>query len=144
MIQKVLAYITRETERGCEILVLRHPYSKSAPIQIPQGTVEEDEPALSALWREVKEETGLTSLILIDQIAKADYYCNWQQGWQVRNVFHLKTLSETLNAWSHTVTDGLGDKGMVFEFFWLSLAEARETLQDSQSQWLHLITVEKP
>lgn len=144
MIQKVLAYITRETERGCEILVFRHPYSKGAPIQVPQGTVEEGEPAIAALWREVKEETGLTSLALVNQIAKATYYCDWQQEWQERNVFHLRTPSTTLNDWSHIVTNGLEDKGLRFEFFWLSLAEAQQTLQDSQSQWLYLITVEKP
>lgn len=144
MIQKVLAYITRETERGYEILVFRHPYSKGAPIQIPQGTVEEGEPALSALWREVEEETGLTNLALVNQIAKTPCYCEWLQEWQERNVFHLTAPSTTLDDWSHIVTNGLEDKGLRFEFFWLSLAEAQQTLQDYQSQWLQLITVEKP
>jgi 8-oxo-dGTP pyrophosphatase MutT (NUDIX family) len=141
MIAKVLAYITRENRGGHQLLVFRHPSSTDAPIQIPQGTVEEGESSLSALWREVEEETGLTNLALVKQIAKAAYFCPWQQGWQERNVFQLKTLSALPDIWEHIVTNGIEDKGMLFEFFWLPLTEAEQTLQDSQSQWLHLIVV---
>jgi 8-oxo-dGTP pyrophosphatase MutT (NUDIX family) len=58
-IEKVTAFVTRETNHGLELLLFKHPY---AGIQIPAGTVEPDESPEKAVIREVQEETGLTEL----------------------------------------------------------------------------------
>lgn len=60
-LEKVTALITRPGASGLELLLLQHP---TAGIQLPGGTVEENEPIEAAVWREVGEETGLTDLRL--------------------------------------------------------------------------------
>jgi 8-oxo-dGTP pyrophosphatase MutT (NUDIX family) len=55
-LNKVTAFITRETPAGRQVLVFRHPY---AGYQFPAGTVEEGESFEDAVLREAQEETGL-------------------------------------------------------------------------------------
>jgi 8-oxo-dGTP pyrophosphatase MutT (NUDIX family) len=59
IIEKVTAFITRQSKNGDELLLFEHPY---AGIQIPAGTVEDGETPEQAVLREAAEETGLTSL----------------------------------------------------------------------------------
>ncbi len=63
---KVLAYITH----GNRLLVLTHPESPEAGIQVPGGTVEPDEDIAEAALREATEESGLTGLRLGDYLGK--------------------------------------------------------------------------
>lgn len=56
IIQKVTAFIVRERCGVKELLVFKHP---TAGVQIPAGTVEEDEDIETAVKRETYEETGL-------------------------------------------------------------------------------------
>lgn len=57
--EKVTAFVTRESPDGHELLLFRHPY---AGVQIPAGTVKENERPEDAVMREATEETGLTAL----------------------------------------------------------------------------------
>jgi 8-oxo-dGTP pyrophosphatase MutT (NUDIX family) len=59
IVEKVTAFITRESKSGCELLLFEHP---NAGIQIPAGTVEDDETPAEAVIREAAEETRLASL----------------------------------------------------------------------------------
>ena len=61
-LEKVTAFITRDTPRQREVLVFEHPVGM---IQIPAGTVEVGESVAEAALREAQEETGLTSLTLL-------------------------------------------------------------------------------
>ena len=56
VIQKITAFIIRERNGIRELLVFKHP---TAGVQIPAGTVEENEDLQTAVRREVYEETGL-------------------------------------------------------------------------------------
>ena len=58
-IEKVTAFVTRESDHGMELLLFKHPF---AGIQIPAGTVESGESLEKAVLREVQEETGLTDV----------------------------------------------------------------------------------
>lgn len=144
MLPKVVAYITRETERGTELLVFRHPRHIKTPIQVPQGTVEVGEPVIDALWRELEEETGRSDFTLIGQIAKVPFYADWRDEWQERNVFHLSAPADTPDDWTYVVTDGESDKGLRFEFFWLPLIEAKGKLHWSQNRWLEMLEAKAP
>lgn len=57
---KVLAYITHDNR----LLVLTHPESPEAGIQVPGGSVEPGEDIADAALREAAEESGLTGLRL--------------------------------------------------------------------------------
>ena len=57
--EKVTAFVTRMNALGVELLLFEHPY---AGIQLPAGTVEDDEPHAVAAAREAREETGLLDL----------------------------------------------------------------------------------
>ena len=62
-LQKVTAFVTRpRADGGRDLLVMQHP---TAGVQVPAGTVEENEPVTAAAFREVAEETGLTQLRLL-------------------------------------------------------------------------------
>ncbi|MEZ4676238.1 MAG: NUDIX domain-containing protein [Caldilineaceae bacterium] len=139
MLPKVVAYITRDTSQDLALLVFRHPHHIDVPIQVPQGTVEQGESVINALWRELLEETGRTNYTLVCQLAKEPFYADWRDEWQERNVYHLMAPIDIQDHWTHIVTDGGSDKGLCFEFFWLPLTEAKAKLHWSQNQWLGLL-----
>ena len=58
-IEKVTAFIIRETHEGPQLLLLKHPYAAN---QLPAGTLETDESPETAVLREALEETGLKPL----------------------------------------------------------------------------------
>ncbi len=58
-LDKVTAFVTRARPFGPELLLLRHP---NAGVQVPAGTVEENEEIADAVLREAIEETGLTNV----------------------------------------------------------------------------------
>ena len=61
VLEKVTAFVTRQSPCGQELLLFRHPH---AGIQLPAGTVEEGETPEQAVLREAMEETGLSNLRL--------------------------------------------------------------------------------
>lgn len=67
MIEKITAFIVRKKNEIPQILVFSHP---SAGIQIPAGTVDENEGLETALFREIKEETRLTKVKLIRKLGE--------------------------------------------------------------------------
>ena len=67
VLEKVTAFITRGAGAVRELLVFRHP---SAGVQLPTGTVEAGEDVEAALWREVREETGLSGLMLLARLGE--------------------------------------------------------------------------
>lgn len=62
-IQKVTAFVTRMAAGKAELLLMEHP---TAGIQLPAGTVELGETPEAAVFREVKEETGLVDVELVE------------------------------------------------------------------------------
>lgn len=68
-LDKVTAFITRETASGRELLVFQHP---TAGIQLPAGTVNANEMVEDALIREIREETGLTAVRLVKHLCTID------------------------------------------------------------------------
>jgi 8-oxo-dGTP pyrophosphatase MutT (NUDIX family) len=137
-IPKVLAYITRDGSAGKEVLVFRHRHHPDAGIQVPGGTVEPGEDLIAALHREVEEETGLTGLQVVGQLAQARFFAAWRDEWQERNVFHLEAPSELASSWLHVVTAGEEDKGLHLDCFWLPVNEAQAVLRWGQGEWLEM------
>jgi 8-oxo-dGTP pyrophosphatase MutT (NUDIX family) len=59
MIEKVTGFVTCNTQADTELLLIQHP---NAGIQIPAGTVEENETPEDAVLREIAEETGISQV----------------------------------------------------------------------------------
>ena len=69
IIEKVTAFVTRNSEDGHDLLLFEHP---NAGIQIPAGTVEDNETPEEAAIREATEETGLKSLSISGYLGYAE------------------------------------------------------------------------
>ncbi|MCA1720398.1 MAG: NUDIX domain-containing protein [Actinobacteria bacterium] len=70
-VRKAFAYITR----GDCLLVFHHrdvPLEE-AGVQVPAGTVRDDEPLAAAALREAVEETGLEDLTFVRYLGTSDY-----------------------------------------------------------------------
>ena len=137
--RKVLAYITRGQEPNIELLVFEHKDHPEAGLQVPGGTIEEDEMLLDALYREIIEETGIVKkdLAFVGKIHKYNFYPNGKQIAYERNFFHLN-YEGTQQEWDHQViSDGL-DNGMTFQFRWEPLQELPKLAgeQDIALEWL--------
>lgn len=117
--RKVLAYITRGQEPNLELLVFEHKNHPEAGLQVPGGTIEEDEMLIDALYREIAEETGIVKndLSFIGKIFNYNFYPNGKQTAYERTFFHLN-YEGTQQSWDHQViSDGL-DNGLIFQFRW--------------------------
>lgn len=64
-LEKVTAFVTRGPIQTRELLVFRHPVGG---VQLPAGTVEDGEPAQTAVLRETWEETGLEAVTIVGSI----------------------------------------------------------------------------
>ena len=122
MKRKVYAYITHQGR----LLVFRHTQFPEAGIQVPGGTVEQNEPLEHAVLREAAEETGLQGLRVItylgSQVIQPDAIPT------KRHFFHLGLDGEAPEAWlSYELNPNDGSPAPIeFEFFWVKLEEVPE------------------
>lgn len=116
---KVLAYITRGQRPNLELLVFEHRDYPEAGLQVPGGTVEEGERLIDAMYREIFEETGISSkeLSLAENIHMYNYYPVQQETIHKRTFFHLNYLSDQVE-WDHLVFCEGEDNGLTFQFRW--------------------------
>ncbi len=123
------------------MLVFRHAHHPEAGLQVPAGTVEEYEKdhLEVALEREIQEESGLTGLQLISQLATERVYSDYMQEWQERHFFHLEASDNLTEQWLHIVSGSGDDEGLHFIFFWVSLVEAAEMLIEGRGRWLDIL-----
>ncbi|WP_254762129.1 NUDIX hydrolase [Natrinema marinum] len=120
---KACAYITRGTG---ELLVFDGP--GHAGLQIPKGTLEPGESPREALFREVREESGLGALSDTRHLT-TDIWTRREGRRYVRHFFH-STVYEPRDQWTHTVSDGGDEDGAEFAFRWVRPTTAREFALD--------------
>jgi 8-oxo-dGTP diphosphatase len=118
--RKVYAYITH----GGRLLVFSHIDFPEAGIQVPGGTVEDDEEPEDAVMREAAEETGLTGLRRDVLLAEVEVWIPLLQEWQRRTFYHLTCMGNPPERWYHSeVFPSDGSPGPIrFEFFWAPLS----------------------
>ena len=120
LVRKAYGYVTRIHNGITQVLVFRHPMA-GVGIQVPKGTVRDDETPLEAVKREIYEETGLVDVTVEGEIAADE----WEYGYgnfhevEERHFFLLKANSAP-DEWDHVVTGEGEDEGMVFYYFWIS------------------------
>lgn len=117
---KVGAFILSPQPDGPErLLLFTHPDFPKAPIQIPGGTVEDEEDIEAALHREIEEETGLRELRIRRKIGVSEVPSILNEDeLLVRHCYALDAPKKIKKEWIHRVKgDGL-DKGIRFQFSW--------------------------
>lgn len=123
---KVLAYITRQTSTGPELLIFAHRDYPEAGLQVPGGTLEEGENPLAGVLREVKEEAGLENFSEVALLGETTYVATEKKEIHTRTFFQLIYDAVCEETFTHTVSAGEEDVGLVFNYRWVKLMEVPE------------------
>ena len=140
-VKKVLAYITRERDGKLQLLVFTHPHSPEAGLQVPAGTVEQDEDVEMAVLREAHEETGLTNLRVVRKLGVFDYFNTETWAINERHVFHLSMIGDCAETWEWLETGGGAvpdSEGHLFAFYWADLQAPLDLAGDQGVYLEHL------
>ena len=119
-------YLTRVKDAQLQVAVFRHPdfETMALPYQVPGGTIEPDETPEAGALREAVEESGFTAFSAVRLLAQDVWYGDFDKVDRERYFYQLCVDGAVPDVWNHTVTDGELDKGMVFAYRWLRVAEA--------------------
>ncbi|KAA0564628.1 NUDIX domain-containing protein [Bacillus sp. CH30_1T] len=120
-IKKAYGYVTRVRDEKTQVLVFRHKNIPEAGIQVPKGTVKEYEDTYNAVIREIKEETGI-QWFEVNKLISEDYWEN-DDGAIHNRYFYKIICKEIADEWEHNPTGGGEEKGLTFQFFWISSDE---------------------
>jgi 8-oxo-dGTP pyrophosphatase MutT (NUDIX family) len=135
-IKKAYGYVTRVLDEKTQVLVFRHKDIPEAGIQIPKGTVKEEEDTYNAVIREIKEETGIQSF-KVNNLISEDYWKN-DDGSIHNRYFYKIDCNEIADEWEHNPTGGGEETGLTFQFFWVSSDEEIELIR-GHADYLKLI-----
>jgi len=134
---KVIAYIFRNKDKKKEILVFKHRDFPQAGLQVIGGTVDPGEDKIPALIREIYEEAGLI-FSEYDNIKKIGetHYQRRDNGEINHRHYYIIEKNDLPNSWAHTVHSNGLDNGLVFEFFWMDIREAKLSLTGNFAELL--------
>jgi 8-oxo-dGTP pyrophosphatase MutT (NUDIX family) len=114
--KRVVAYVTR----GRELLVFEH----EGTTHLPAGRIDADESLEDGLAREVEEETGITGIRVIRELAGPEEVARLHGiGGNESHAFHAVTDAETPAEWEHAVGGTGMDSQFVFRCRWVPLDE---------------------
>jgi 8-oxo-dGTP pyrophosphatase MutT (NUDIX family) len=131
-LKKVVIYVTRQRKGQTELLVFEHRDHPAAGLQVPAGTVDPGELSLDAARRELFEESGLFALPLIGRIDVYDWLNPETNNLHRRHVYQFHAQDSIADAWDHCVSAGEEDKGLIFQYRWMRLADAERQLTGRQ------------
>jgi 8-oxo-dGTP pyrophosphatase MutT (NUDIX family) len=116
--KRVVAYVTRERE----LLVFDHKGMPGVPTQVPAGRVDAHEDLETGLLREVEEETGVTEIRVVRELAGADEFEHLYGADAHRShAFHAVTEPGGPDEWEHTVSGTGMDAGLIYACRWVAL-----------------------
>lgn len=127
--RKVLAYITKGEHTERKILVFDQEGNPEAGLQVPGGTIEDDELLIDALYREIEEETGICrdQLEFKGKVHKKNYFPEHREDViHERNIFHLVYTGDDESEWNNRVQSTGKDNGMVFHCQWMPIHDLPE------------------
>ncbi|HET7856046.1 MAG TPA: NUDIX domain-containing protein, partial [Gaiellaceae bacterium] len=122
--KRVVGYVTRDRRRRHELLVFDHRDMPDVPTQVPAGRIDAHEDLETGLRREVEEETGVTGIRVVGELADADevdrlYGVLAHRTW----AFHARADAHGPDRWDHPVTGTGMDSGLVFVCRWVPVEE---------------------
>lgn len=132
--KKVIVYAIQNNK----LLVFRHvDFSyEEVGLQVPAGSVEENESLEDTALRELIEETGFNDFEIITYLGSSSYDISpYRNEIQERHFYLAKTTKELPERWfSQEDHDGIG-KPTKFECFWVPL-EKSHIIQSGQSVFI--------
>jgi 8-oxo-dGTP pyrophosphatase MutT (NUDIX family) len=112
---RVLAYITRDTDRGRELLVFEQPGDPDAGVQVPAGRLDPGENLVTGLLREIAEEAGLDAVRIVRELP--GFESHYESRYD-NHGFHVVVDGETPDEWEHVVFGDGDDAGLTFSYRW--------------------------
>lgn len=139
--QRAVAFVTDPSGR---LLVFEH-VDVDAGTQVPGGGIHAGESAEAAVLRELAEESGIGSAVVVRKLGEA-----WHRAEtgtvpagleeQVQHAFHLALPGPPRDErweWAERSGGDVVEHG--FAFRWISLVEAAQVLPPSQAMWLDAV-----
>lgn len=116
-----------------------------AGTQVPAGGIHEGEAPEEAVLRELAEESGLTTVVIVRKLGEA-----WNRSEpghvppgleeQIHHVFHLRLPgTPDQDAWDWDERSGGTNVQHTFTFRWTTLDTAEHELWPSQAMWINAV-----
>lgn len=127
---KVISYFFRMNNGELELLVFDHRDFPNAGTQVIGGTLEVGESMKSSMIREIHEESGiLLKEEDIHLVGNTTYHRKEIEEINERTYFVVYNKKLSLSDYFEHVVRSTGeDDGMVFNFYWIKAADAKERL----------------
>ncbi len=139
IVHKVYTCVTRVRDGETDVLVFAHRGIPSAGLQLPGGSLEPGEEPIVGAMRELEEESGL-KLAVEGPIEVYDWVNPEGGRTHRRHIFRAASPTELPDAWSISPRgENEEAKGFIFDFFWLSLAQAARDLTADQGRSTRLL-----
>jgi 8-oxo-dGTP pyrophosphatase MutT (NUDIX family) len=134
---KVIVYVIAQGH----LLVNWHCDFPDAGIQVPGGSIEENEEIIEAAFRELHEESGM----LLSGKAEVATRTDFEPAWDSKNIHDrhfvvIRPPDVSLLPFLHVVTSGTMDKGIRLAYFWVPLAVATEILGSGHEGAIHKLS----
>jgi 8-oxo-dGTP pyrophosphatase MutT (NUDIX family) len=117
--RRVVAYVTRNTDGGRELLVFEDPKHPHIGVQVPAGRLDPDEELEPAVLRELAEEAGLHHVRIVRDLPgfEGHYPSRYEN-----HAFELVSDEELPDEWEHVVAGEGDDAGLTFHYRWIPIA----------------------
>jgi hypothetical protein len=137
--RKVAAFILRpRAEGGNDLLFHGFVDEPWLPERVPGGGANEGETPEVAMWREIREETGLERLSLVRNLGVQRYYKPYLQANVERHDFLLYAPVDTPDVWEYCVTGDGDDFQAIFSYRWIGPDELNSVNIDEEFRpWLN-------
>ena len=116
--RRVVAYITREGEKGRELLVFDDPEHPETGVQLPAGRLDPGEGLEPALLREIAEESGLENVRVVRELP--DFESHYESRYE-NHGFQVVANEELPDEWEHVVYGDGDDAGWTFRYRWVTI-----------------------
>lgn len=127
-VRKAWAYITRDDD----LLVFAHPDHPGSGIQVPGGTLNDDEDPAEGALREAEEETGLSGLRIARALGRGTG--SWAGKDAEMFAFELGLSAPAPDRWDHG--EFSYEEPIRFAFFWIDVRDAARILWPEQRTFL--------